>query len=416
MTSEDLRLHDEWAAWLAPLGAAPLGLAVSGGGDSMAMLHLAAGYAREAGMPLRAVTVDHGLRAEAAQEAAFVAETCAQLSVPHDTLRWDGAEATGNLPDQARRARYRLIADWARQHGIATVALAHTEDDQAETVLMRLARGAGVDGLSGMQPRRDDGGVVWLRPLLEVSRAELRAYLTRQGQGWCEDPSNQDRRFDRIKARDALQQLAPLGITALTLATVAANMSSARAALEVQTLQAAREICTVDRGDVVIDRAGLAQLPSEISRRLVQHALIWISSADYGPRAPALEAFIAALLASETATLHGCLARPEGANLRLLREVKAVAGTRSAPDELWDGRWRITGAPKGAEMRALTQAGLRQCPDWRETGLPRQSLLASPSVWNGEYLVAAPLAGLQNECHAELAQGDDSFYSVIISH
>ncbi len=429
MTLTDAQLADRIAAWFDPDGSDRLGLAVSGGGDSMAMLHLCAAYAERAGITLHAVTVDHGLRPEAGEEAAFVAETCAVLGVAHDTLHWQRPDDSGNLQDQARRGRYRLIADWAAARGIGTVALAHTLDDQAETVLMRLAREAGVDGLSGMRPRRTDQGVTWLRPLLTVGREDLRQYLTRNDLEWREDPSNTDKRYDRVKAREALACLAPLGITAKTLSGVALNMSRARQALDEQTLAAARSVCTVDRGDVVFDRPAIAAFPAETVRRLLQHSLIWMSGADYGPRGSALGAFMQAASAGKTATLHGCIALPVKGGFRLTREPQAVKETRADPDTLWDGRWRVTGAPKGAEIRALGERGLALCPDWRETGVPRTALLASPSVWMPEKLISegevlwyegtlisAPLAGMGNGCRAELAQGDDSFYSLIISH
>ena len=127
-----------------------LGVAVSGGGDSVALLCLMADWAAPREVRLAAATVDHGLRPEAAAEAAGVAALCGRLGLAHATLRWEGWDGRGNLMDAARRARRRLLADWAAEQGLAAVALAHTRDDQAETVLMRLARGAGVDGLSAM--------------------------------------------------------------------------------------------------------------------------------------------------------------------------------------------------------------------------------------------------------------------------
>ncbi|WP_114967069.1 tRNA lysidine(34) synthetase TilS, partial [Alkalilacustris brevis] len=199
-------LDTHWPALAGPGDDAPgLGVAVSGGGDSVALLLLVADWAAARGVRLRAVTVDHGLREGAAQEAEAVARLCAELGIGHDILRWQGWDGQGNLQDAARRARQGLIAGWARDHGLAAVALGHTRDDQAETVLMRLARGAGVDGLSGMAPLRLAVGLAWLRPLLDVGRAELRALLRARGVPWAEDPSNEDARFQRVRARRALE-------------------------------------------------------------------------------------------------------------------------------------------------------------------------------------------------------------------
>jgi tRNA(Ile)-lysidine synthase len=377
----------------------------------MALLHA---LATRAGPPLHAVTVDHGLRPEAAAEARFVARTCAVLGVPHAVLRWQGWTGQGNLQDTARRARYRLIADWAAGQGIGRGALGHTRDDQAETVLMRLARGAGVDGLSAMAPVRDDLGVTWLRPFLGLGRSDLRGFLSDRGERWIEDPSNEDVRFDRVQARRVLAALAPLGIDAGGLADTAVRMASARAALDAFTLDAATRIAHEDRGDVLIERAGLAALPGEITRRLIVAALGWVASADYPPRAEALAETLAALETAPRATLHGCLISCENGLLRVSREPAAVAGAVAPPGALWDGRWRLDGpGTPGLQTRALGEAGLADCADWRDTGLPRRSLIATPAVWQGDRLIAAPLAGRPAGWRARLTT---SLAARIISH
>ena len=403
------------AAFRAALGPVdhPLGLAVSGGGDSVALLLLAL----DAGLQVRAVTVDHGLRPEAAAEAAWVSRLCAGLGVPHDILQWRGWDGSGNLQDQARRARLSLIADWARAAGLGAVALWHTQDDQAETVLMRLARRAGVDGLSAMTGRRRALGMIWLRPLLWVSRDDLRADLRARGQAWIEDPSNDMLRFDRVKARQALAHLAPLGMTPAVLAGVADQMRSARTALDHQTEVAARQIARIEGGDVVMDRTGFQEQPFEIRRRLLVGALGWVGSADYGPRAASVRALLAAIGAGRGGTLSGCRVTLQRTTLRVAREWQAVRGTAAAPGQLWDRRWLVTGPEfKGLEVRALGEAGLCAVGDWRRSGLPRATLLASPSVWRDEVLVAAPLVRNAPGWTARLADGADGFFLSLLSH
>ncbi|WP_074221721.1 tRNA lysidine(34) synthetase TilS [Rhodovulum sp. ES.010] len=395
-------------------GDAPLGVAVSGGGDSVALLLAAAGRAADGGPPVHAVTVDHGLRAEAPGEARFVADLCAGLGVPHATLRWQGWDGRGNLQDAARRARQALIADWAHARGIGRVALGHTRDDQAETVLMRLARGAGLDGLSAMAPDRQAGGLTWLRPFLDLSRADLRAYLTARGQRWIDDPTNEDEGFDRVRIRQALAVLGPLGVTAEGLAATARRLASARAALAHCTADAAARVAEEDRGDVLLSEVGLDALPEEIARRLLNAALTWVASADYPPRAEALLEMRATLAHAPRATLHGCLIARGGGQLRISREPAAVVRAVAAPGALWDGRWCVDGSVEGGEeVRALGESGLAQCPDWRESGLPRASLLASPAVWRGDRLVAAPLAGRAEGWRAWPAT---AFTDRIVSH
>ena len=403
------------AAFRAALGPVdhPLGLAVSGGGDSVALLLLAV----DAGLQVRAVTVDHGLRPEAAAEAAWVGRLCAGLGVPHDTLQWQGWDGAGNLQDQARRARLSLIADWAKVAGLGAVALGHTQDDQAETVLMRLARRAGVDGLSAMSAQRRAQGMIWLRPLLSVSRDDLRTYLRARGQEWIEDPSNDALRFDRVKARRALVHLAPLGITPEVLAGVADQMRMARSALGHQTEAAAQQIAHLEGGDVVMDRAGFQGLPDEIRRRLLVGALGWVGSAEYGPRAASVQALLSAVDAGRGGTLAGCRVSLRARALRVTREWQAVRGMVAAPGQLWDRRWQVSGPDfNGLDVRALGEAGLSAVGDWRKSGLPRASLLASPSVWRAEVLIAAPLVAGTAGWTAELAGGADGFFLSLLSH
>lgn len=402
------------AALREALGPAeePLGLAVSGGGDSVALLCLAV----EAGLPVRAVTVDHGLREGSAAEAEWVAALCARLGVPHRALRWTGWDRAGNLQDMARRARLSLMADWARDEGIRRIALGHTRDDQAETLLLRLARRAGADGLAAMAPRRMFLGIEWCRPLLGVGRAELREYLVPRGQGWIDDPSNEALRFDRVKARKALVALEQLGLGPGVLAEVAAQMAEVRAALGVQTGAAARTIVEVDRGDVVIERDGFLALPAEIARRLLVAALVWVGSAEYGPRADAVQRLMRALAAGQGGTLAGCRVLCRAGGVRVVREARAVAATVAEPGALWDGRWRLASRISGLQVRVLGAAGLSLCPAWRDTGLPRATLLASPALWRDDALIAAPLAGLLADGVSLAAPEAEGFFLSVLSH
>ncbi len=385
-------MADIFRRGLGPARKEPLGLAVSGGGDSLALLHLAV----EAGCDVAVATVDHGLRPGSAAEAAAVGATCAALGVPHDILTWTW-DGTGNLQDAARRGRIALLSGWARARGRRVVALGHTQDDVAETFLMRLARDAGVDGLAAMAARREVAGITFLRPLLGASRADLRAWLLRRGFAWAEDPSNDDPRFDRVRARRAVAAMAEVGAGAAEIAALAAKMAEVRAALEAATADAAARLVRIDAGDVILDSAGLAALPAEIRRRLLLAAMVWVASAEYGPRGAEVERFVAAALAGRPATLAGCRtshARYAGGRMRITREARAVAATACPVGEVWDGRWRVSGPDSnGLTIRALGEAGLAQCPGWRSAPHPRTTLLASPAVWSEDGLVAAPLAG-----------------------
>jgi tRNA(Ile)-lysidine synthase len=393
-----------------------LGVAVSGGGDSLALMLLAADWARGRNTAFRIVTVDHGLRPEAADEARCVARIAGGRGLAHDTVTWTGWDGRGNLQDRAREARFDLIAQWAQRHRLSHVALGHTADDQAETLLMRLARGAGVDGLSAIPVRRCVDGVTFIRPMLGLARADIRSWLETQGQDWVEDPSNDDSRFERVRVRQAMAHLEQLGIDRDSLATVAENMAEARKALNWFTYLAARDIVQVQFGDVVIDRGGYRSLPSEIQRRVMAHVLCWIGGTRYPPRRKPLKEMVAAALSGDGMTLHGCRLLPGHREIRITREYAAVAGLRGPVSAVWDGRWRFMG-PAGQprlHVAALGEAGLAQCPDWRDAGLPHASMLGCPAVWDGNEVLAAPLAGFGSGWRQILTRDEEEFFAALM--
>lgn len=371
-----------------------VGVAVSGGSDSRALLVLT----RECLDPARihAATVDHGLRPESGAEAARVAQLCKQLGLAHTTLhwRWDGR---GNLQDAARLGRRDVLARWAKAQGLRAVLLGHTGDDQAETVLMALARGAGVDGLSAMPEALCAGGMMWLRPFLAVSRASLRKALEARGIGWDDDPGNEDPKFERVRMR---KLLAEAGIDASALASVATRMQTVRIALESARMDAQAALVAEDRGTLVITEAAL---PAEVRARLFLHLLLWLAGGADQPRRAALERWV-----DRGGTLQGCVLHREQGHWRLFREPRAVAGLSVPVTEVWDRRWRAQtqgDAPPGATIAALGPDGLvilgRQSrtglhPHWRDTGLTETALAGLPAIWEDSKLLAAPLAGWPN--------------------
>lgn len=388
---------------------ARVGVAVSGGSDSMAMLHLMARAAPQAGWSLNAVTVDHRLRPAAADEAAFVGRICAGLGVPHDVLVWDHGDIAGNLMQAARAARYGLMAGWARDRALDLVTLAHTADDQAETFLMGLARASGLDGLTGMRQEFAVGGVRFRRPFLMQTRADLRGYLTRHGLPWVDDPSNDDDRFTRVRARRAMKALKPLGITVDRLSGVIANLSSAQAVVQQAVARTAAEIVSEKAGALSFAHRPFRTNFPDMKRRLLIAMVRWIGGGQHPPRETKLQALERALDDQKDATLGGVRFRWTGETCWVSREARACGGPVAA-GQAWDGRWTVEGAQ--AEVRALGSAGLRQCPGWRATGLPRQVLEVTPGLWQGDLLLAAPCAGFG----AATATCAPAFQSFLLSH
>ncbi len=410
-------LRDRVASHFLPTPPERLGVAVSGGSDSLAVLKLLQDWSQMGGPRIFAATVDHGLRPEAAAEAAEVARLCEQMGVFHDTLCWRGWDGSGNLQDQARRARYELLAAWAAGRKISHVALGHTADDQAETFLMRLAREAGVDGLSAMSGSRRQSRIVFSRPALRSTREELREVLRREGIQWMDDPSNEDATFERVRARQVLEALAPLGISATTLSAVSHHMAQVRGTLYWYVFLAAREMVTFRAGDILIERKAFRVLQPEVARRLVQSCLMWISSADYGPRGRALDLLMESIRGGTDMTLQGCRIMITCERIEITRELNAVVDLTVPVCRIWDNRWQVDGPVSDGTTRiaALGQEGLRQCGNWRDFGLPEASQIAGPAVWRGKELLAAPLAGLDNGWSASLIRDDEEFFAALLS-
>jgi len=413
---------------LIPLKAGDaIGVAVSGGGDSMALLDLARAWCNRRKVELCAVTVNHGLRPEAAGEAEMVAAFCASRGIAHDTLCWTGWDGRGNLQSAAREARRVLLAEWAKAKGLRAVLVGHTADDQAETVLMRLARGSGVDGLAGI-PARTGGDIPFLRPLMGVGRTELRDYLIAEGIAWVDDPSNDDEAFDRVRARKMMEALADLGLTKERLLQTAAHMQGAQKVLRAEAVRRAKADVTTDGGDLVLSRSLLELSSSDTEPRLLAAAIGWVGGeAAYKPRFSSLKDAAEAVLAGQTRTIGGVLLSPQaGGKVRLMREAAAVAGheTEVDPDAMpeggyvWDRRWRIrpqnskSRLSSGLRIRALGE-GVLSCPDWRASGLPRASLAATPSIWSDNRLESAPMAGFSNGWDAIIAQ---DFATWLVTH
>ena len=297
---------DRFAAAVAalvgrPLAAGePFAVAVSGGSDSLALLLLAhAAF----GDCVRVLTVDHGLRPAAADEAAMVAGHAAALGVPHTTLHWAGPHPAANLQAAARAARYGLLRDWCAAHGTSWLATAHHRDDAAETLLLRLARGAGTGGLAGIRPRRDlGGGVTLLRPLLGMAKADLAAVVAAASWTAADDPANRDPRFDRTQAR-ALLAATPW-LDAARLAASAAHLADAEAALAWTADAAWRSRVDIAPDTIVVDAAGL---PHDLARRLAIRAVATLAPG-IPLRGTAVERLLRALACGTGTTIAGVLA------------------------------------------------------------------------------------------------------------
>lgn len=301
-----------------------IALALSGGGDSIALMRLLGNWARVSAkdddcIHLHALIVDHGLRDGADRDAKRAALLAREAGWRAHILKWKGDKPRSNIEDAARAARYALLGQWCKAHKTQSLFVAHTRDDLAETFLLRLGRGSGVDGLSAMRARAPFPvpafrEIELLRPLLGFERGELREYLTEQDAAWIEDPMNADPRYSRVRVRALLPHLEEAGISSARIASAAHHLARARVALDVQTdaFLAAHSKST-EPGTVLLDAVALARIPQEMGLRALSAVLARIGGNLYRARFERLEALYAALGASvhenapfRARTLAGC--------------------------------------------------------------------------------------------------------------
>lgn len=298
----------------------PGALAVSGGGDSLALMLLATEWAKQDSRALPIVlSVDHGLRPDSRREADEVVARARAIGLAAHTLSWEGRKPTSDIEAAARAARYDLMGAWCAEHQVAGLYLAHTLDDQAETFLLRLARGSGLDGLAAMRmvarlPSANWSGITLVRPLLGERRARLRDFLEARCEKWVEDPLNCDPRFARARVRSVWPALSACGLSPERIAAAACHLGRARDALEEDARLLLGRACRFDGTTALLDVAAVAAAPAEVALRCLAQVLMHVSRQAYRPRFERLERLymeLAALRGPIAArTLHGCRIGP----------------------------------------------------------------------------------------------------------
>jgi tRNA(Ile)-lysidine synthase len=343
-------------ARIGPFEPAPeLAVAVSGGSDSLALALLADRWARAQGGGITALTVDHRLRPESAAEAAQVGQWLAARDIPHEILVWDGPYPLHDLQAAARTARYRLLGDWCRRHGRLHLLTGHHQDDQAETLILRLGRGSGLNGLAAMAPIVEDGPCRLLRPLLTVPSARLKATLTASGQDWIDDPSNRNAAFARVRVRGQKNQFAATGLTPQRLADTSRHLARARAALEHSVERVlVLSVALHPAGFALVDPRPLATAPEEIGLRALAAIVATVGGEEFPPRFDRLERAAAALFGGSLGagrTLGGCRVLPWRGRVLVLREPAAMAPPIALPAAggtlSWDRRFVIEASSDG---------------------------------------------------------------------
>lgn len=396
--AEFARLMDR----LGPFERGPsVAVAVSGGADSLCLCLLADRWARGRGGRAVGLTVDHRLRPAAAEEAVQTSQWLAARGIDHHVLCWQGDKPATGIQAAARAARYALMRDWCARAGLLHLLLAHHRDDQAETLLLRLGRGSGVDGLAGMAPIVELPDLRLLRPLLTVPHARLTASLQAEGQAWIEDPSNTSPAYGRVRLRHLLPVLAEEGMDAGRLAATASRLGRARQALEQATTQAmVRAVALHPAGYAVLDAKALAGLADEVSLRLLARLCRTIGGTPYPPRLERLERLHAELRAglSGRRSFAGCVLAPTRSGVVVCREPAAIAGplaVSGGQTVSWDRRFTLTlGGGGPAVVRALGADGWAEIRHMiGKTTVSSAVRLGLPSVFDQHGVSAVPHLG-----------------------
>jgi tRNA(Ile)-lysidine synthase len=407
---------DEFSQLMAgfgPFEAAPvIAVAVSGGPDSMALCALAHDWARARGGRVEALIVDHGLRPESTDEARRVAGWLTSLDIRCRILTWHGVKPRSNIHATARAARYGLLLDCCRGEGIVHLLLGHHQDDLAETLLLRLERHSGLDGLAAMAAIVETPDGRLLRPLLTVSQARLRATLEAHRLPSVDDPSNYDRRYGRIRIRQMMPALAEQGVTVDRLARTALAMGRARRFMDEAVARfLAGAVTPRAAGFCWLDAAAYGAAPEELSRRALTRLLLHVGGGTYPPRSERLERLHRSLADNGLGrgrTLAGCRVIPGRRGVLLCREPGAVTDDmvlQGGGELIWDRRFRVRADSGDYEYRVrrlgqdgrsdVTQAHRRH---WTQS-MPAAVLPSLPAIFDLDGVVAVP--------HLNFVRGND---------
>lgn len=387
---------------LGPFERRPaVALALSGGVDSMALALLAHDWVQQQGGRLVALTVDHGLRDASAAEAKEVARLCRQHGIEHHTLRWQPEKRQGSVQSRAREARYRLLGDWCRTHHILHLLTAHHQDDQAETLFFRLARGSGLDGLAAIPALSYGPDVRLLRPLLGLTKEMLRAYLEQHSQSWVNDPTNQTDAYTRNVIRQHLEGTGQKERISQQAAALAERLGKIRNHMENNTASyLAKSVILYPEGYGLLDHRTFSAMPEEYGLRTLACLLQTLGGEHYRLRSEKLERLYAGMKAMPKKRTAGGLQltyRPKAQQWLIAREPNAAERplpVAAGQYVLWDGRFAcahhatrtLTIAPLGPEGAQRLRASGHAHPLFGEKSL----LPFLPAFRHLEELVAVP--------------------------
>lgn len=398
---------DEFAALMAPFGPFEikphLAIACSGGPDSLALTLMLKDWAQTVDGTVSALIVDHGIRPESGTEAKSVAAQLSQRNISAHILTYSGPPLAKTLQANARQARYNLLLDWCAANNALNLFVAHHQEDQAETVLLRLARGSGVDGLAAMAPVVETRHVRIMRPLLTISANRLVVTLEEYDAAPVQDPSNKDPHYARVRMRELSDTFGREGMTPRRLAVTAAHAARARSAAEGSTAKLlAQAVLLYPQGYAQVQREPLKNAPEEVSLRALARILTTVGGNGYPPRMERLVRLYDWILSNPEKggkTLAGCRILAKDRSYLVCREPAAAKEvTFARGDIFWDGRFRMQFRPRGqGEVRRLGREGWRKiaadAPNLRKSSIPAAVKVSLPAIWSEKEVECVPHLG-----------------------
>ena len=379
-----------------------IAVAVSGGADSMALSILLADLAENKPRKIFALTVDHGLRENSAEEARKVANWLAPYGVEHKTLLWKGEKPVNGVQASARSARYDLMATWCRKNKFTILMTAHQLEDQIETFLMRTERGSGLDGLASMSPVVALKGVILIRPLLRVSKARLREFLREKEQVWIEDPSNNNLAFQRARIRQLVEKLELRGLLPAETSILIVHLAVLRQQFSsVVKLFFERAVRIMPETYGIVHLEALKYLPDPVLERVLVQIISELNGNFYPPRRQRLKLSIESIKSIETInfTLGGCRFIFKGSAVIVCRDQRSISKKQvvAGNNFIWDGLFQVViSGPTGVKGRIgpLGKKGwieiVEKCPELKNIPIPHPVRLTLPALFDDNEVVEVP--------------------------
>ena len=399
------------------------GIAVSGGSDSMTLFHILTDWKSDNKPKIFVASIDHGLRSESKWEVEFVKKICETKKVEHVSLTpaEQLLKVKGNLQNNARVARYQLLKNWAISKSLQCVLIGHTLDDQEENLLMRFFRGSGVDGLAGMEKKSIRDGILWIRPLLNFRKEELRNFLRHRKYGWIDDPSNGDDKYQRVKIRKLLQQLKSSDLITPNFVKTSGHMLRASKLLREKAVSSSKTIISFnDVGQITFEVEKFSELSEDTQYRILSGIISWFSGRFYKPRFSQIEKIHRQVIDVKDlagATLSGTVFKKKNGVVTVTRELASVKENYLIENEkfIWDSRWLITLKTRGRAKLYVKPFGL---PFQRSDGLKicfasdfdKTALATIPMITTDRTVKFVPLSNLKYNVDIKLLNQDNEFY------